>query len=52
MSMLSDEYDKKSGRPRDKSYLECGLPGFLQESLEQMKAVWAKRDAGDSPSDF
>lgn len=47
MSVLSDEYDKKSGRPLDKSYLECGLPGFLQESLEQMKAAWAKWDAGE-----
>ena len=37
MNFPAEEYDKKSGLPLDKSYLECGLPGFLQESLEQMK---------------
>ena len=47
MNFPAEEYDKKSGLPLDKSYLECGLPGFLQESLEQMKEAWAKRDAGE-----
>ena len=45
---LSEEYDEESGLPRDKSYLECGLPPFLQESLEQMKEAWRKRDAGEN----
>lgn len=48
MNVLVGEYDEKSGLPMDKSYLECGLPGFLQESLEQMKEAWRKRDAGEN----
>lgn len=48
MNVLAGEYDKSSGLPVDKSYLECGLPGFLQESLEQMKEAWRKRDAGEN----
>lgn len=47
MNLLIDEYDEKSGLPLDKAYLECGLPEFLQESLEQMKAAWKKLDAGE-----
>ncbi|MDC7291132.1 helix-turn-helix transcriptional regulator [Blautia schinkii] len=35
------------GLPKDKSYLECGLPGFLQESLNAMKAAWKKVDNGE-----
>ena len=46
MNVLAGEYDEESGLPMDKSYLECGLPGFLQESLEQMKEAWRKLDAG------
>lgn len=48
MNLLTEKYDEKSGLPLDKSYLECGLPGFLQESLEQMKAAWEKYDAGEA----
>ncbi len=48
MSLITEKYDKKDGLPIDKSYLECGLPEFLQESLEQMKAAWEKRDAGEN----
>lgn len=47
MNLLAEEYDGKSGLPIDKSYLECGLPEFLQESLKQMKEAWRKRDAGE-----
>ena len=32
---LLSSYDK-NGLPKDKSYLECGLPEFLQESIEAM----------------
>lgn len=42
-----EEYDKDTGLPLDRSYLECGLPPFLQESLEQMKATWEKLDRGE-----
>lgn len=40
-------YDDQTGLPQDKSYLECGLPKFLQESVCQMKAAWKKRDSGE-----
>ena len=36
-----------SGLPKDKSYLECGLPAFLQESLEAMKKAWNILDNGE-----
>lgn len=48
MNLLAEEYDEINGLPIDKSYLECGLPEFLQESLEQMKEAWRKRDAGEN----
>ena len=40
---LLSSYDK-NGLPKDKSYLECGLPEFLQESIEAMKEAWKKID--------
>ena len=36
-----------SGLPKDKSYFECGLPVFLQESLEAMKKAWSILDKGE-----
>ena len=36
-----------SGLPKDKAYLECGLPTFLQESLEAMKKAWNILDNGE-----
>lgn len=36
-----------SDLPKDKNYLECGLPAFLQESLDAMKAAWKKVDSGE-----
>lgn len=44
---LSSEYDLQTGLPKDKSYLECGLPEFLQESIAMMKRAWEKIDAGE-----
>ncbi len=35
------------GLPEDKSYLECGLPAFLQESVSAMQAAWDKLDRGE-----
>ena len=40
---LLSSYDK-NGLPKDKSYLECGLPEFLQEFIEAMKEAWRKID--------
>ena len=37
---LASPYDDKTGLPKDKSYLEHGLPVFLLESVRQMDAVW------------
>ena len=30
----------------DKSYLECGLPEFLQASIQAMNEAWRKVDSG------
>lgn len=38
-------YDEE-GKPLDKTYLECGLPPFLQESVDEMKEVWENWDRG------
>lgn len=39
--------DPATGLPLDKSYFECDLPPFLQESLDAMKEAWRKLDAGE-----
>ena len=39
---------RKDGRPKDRTYLEHGLPGFLQESLDAMKSAWEKLDRGEN----
>ena len=39
-------YDKETGLPADESYLECALPLYLQESLDNMKKSWALEDSG------
>lgn len=45
------QYDKETGRPVDKSYLECGLPDFMMESIKRLKASTIKHDNGE-PSDW
>lgn len=45
--MIDRTIDESTGRPIDKSYLECGLPEWLTESIEQMKAAWEKEDNGE-----
>lgn len=44
MAMASAD---ENGLPQDKSYLECGLPAFLQESLQAMIEAWRKVDSGE-----
>ena len=44
---LSSPYDSATGLPKDKSYLERGLPPFLMESIAAMKAAWKKLDGGE-----
>ena len=40
--MGQPEHD--TGLPADRSYLECGLPDFLRESIAQMQAAWDRLD--------
>lgn len=44
-------YDEQTGGgtglPADRSYLECGLPDFLRESIAQMQAAWDRLDRGE-----
>ena len=42
----NDVYNEKTGLPVDKSYLECGLPEYLEESLAKMKEAWKIIDSG------
>lgn len=46
--MIMDEYmyNKDNGLPKDKSYLEKGLPVALIESIEAMKKSWDIIDSG------
>jgi len=39
-------YDLQTGLPLDKSYLECGLPEYVKESINAMKASWEILDNG------
>lgn len=43
---MSDMYNKETGLPESKEYLECGLPPYLQISLENMKKSWEIEDKG------
>lgn len=43
---MDRQHEADTGLPVDQSYLECGLPRYLQESLDEMKAVWEALDAG------
>lgn len=47
--MMLDEpgqYDEQTGLPKDKGYLEYGLPVYLQISLYNMIKSWEKVDSG------
>ena len=46
MQIDDDRYDRETGLPRDKAYLEKGLPDYLQKSIEAMQASWAIEDSG------
>ena len=41
------KYDIDTGLPKDKEYLECNLPKYLQASTKKMKAAWNKVDNGE-----
>ena len=42
-----NDYDEITGLPIDKRYLECGLPPYLQQSIENMKKSWEIEDSGE-----
>ncbi len=44
---LSSPHESATGLPKDKSYLEHGLPPFLVESIAAMKDAWKKMDRGE-----
>jgi len=46
MKLDTTKYDTVSGRPLNKSYLEKGLPKYLEKSLHAMKETWKVLDNG------
>ena len=42
----SEIFNPETGHPENKGYLECGLPPYLQKSLENMKRSWEIEDSG------
>ena len=40
-------YDKETGLPKSKRYLECGLPKYLQSSIKRMINSWEIIDRGE-----
>lgn len=46
LDTINIRYDKKTGLPKSKKYLECDLPPYLQSSLENMIASWKVVDNG------
>ena len=39
-------YDRNTGKPKDESYLEKGLPKYLSDSLCAMIEAWKIEDSG------
>ncbi len=46
LDTIDTGYDRKTGLPKSKKYLECNLPPYLQSSLENMIASWKIIDSG------
>lgn len=44
--LSKDSNASETGLPKDKGYLECGLPPYLQKSIESMKRSWEIVDSG------
>lgn len=42
-----NDYDDNTGLPREKNYLECGLPEWLLKSIEEMNTSWKIIDSGE-----
>ncbi len=48
LDTIDTSYDKETGLPKSKKYLERGLPPYLQTSLENMIASWKIVDSGET----
>ena len=46
MQIDNADYDRNTGKPKDDSYLEKGLPEYLSKSLSAMINVWKIEDNG------
>ena len=46
MNDRNAQYDPETGKPLDQSYLECGLPEDLHESILRMEESWNIIDSG------
>ena len=49
---MDQRYDKEPVLPVDRAYLECGLPPYLQRSLDTMKRAWEAEDNGANDLHF
>ena len=47
MQIDNARYDRTTGLPKDNSYLEKGLPPYLQKSIAAMQASWQIEDNGE-----
>ena len=47
MTIDTARYDRDTGLPKEESYLEKGLPPYLEKSLAAMKASWEQEDRGE-----
>ena len=47
MTVDNTKYEYEAGVPKDKSYLEKGLPQFLQDSIRNMERSWEIEDSGE-----
>lgn len=45
---MNSNYNDISGLPNEKDYLECGLPVWLKESINEMENVWMQLDQGET----
>ena len=46
MQIDNANYDRNTGKPKDDSYLEKGLPKYLSDSLAAMIKAWEIEDSG------
>ena len=46
MTIDTANYEQDTGLPKDNTYLEKGLPEYLQISLDNMKKSWELEDSG------